>query len=257
MMAADVTAPSEDLLRQFRDRVAEDLRILAALHDREPDSTLASELRAIDFPRSLTLPLANGPAREAVFIMEQSLKQLLPEPDSGIIDELAADYASIYLNYGIGASPEESVWIDEDNLICQNSMFQVRQWYESFGLSVPDWRTRPDDHLVYQLQFIAHMLERGEGTDTEVLRQVATFMDEHLLRWVGSFAQRVMQRCDTPWFAGAASLTAAYAEELRDILCEILQQPRPTPEEIEERMQPRKQAEEVPVTFMPGMGPVV
>lgn len=255
MMPADVTAPADGFLHQFRERVAEDLRILAALHDREPDSTLAGELRAIDFPRSLTLPLADGPAQEAMFIMEQSLTLLPPEADEQVLDELAADYASIYLNYSIGASPEESVWIDEDSLICQDSMFQVRQWYESFGLSAPDWRTRPDDHLVYQLQFIAHMLEH-DG-ETQVLQQVATFMDEHLLRWLGSFAERVMQRCDTPWFAGVAGITAAYAEELRDILAEILQQPRPTAEEIEERMQPRRQVEEVPVTFMPGMGPVV
>jgi len=255
MMATDVTATAGDFLRRFRDRVAEDLRILAALHDREPDVALAGELRAIDFPRSLTLPLASGPAQEALFVMEQSLALLPPEADEQVLDELAADYAGIYLNYSIGASPEESVWIDEDGLICQDSMFQVRQWYESFGLRAPDWRTRPDDHLVYQLQFIAHMLEQDE--ERQILEQVATFMDEHLLRWLGSFAERVMQRCDTPWFAGVAGVTAAYAEELRDTLAEILQQPRPTAEEIEERMQPRRAVEEVPVTFMPGMGPVV
>ncbi len=245
----------EDFLRQFRQRVAEDLRMLAALHDREPDVELAGELRTAGFPRSLTLPLEDGAAREAVYIMEQSLALLPPDADDKILDELAADYASIYLNYNIGASPEESVWLDEDSLICQNAMFQVRQWYESYGLEAPDWRTRPDDHLVYQLQFIAHLLELDEEHHT--LEQAARFMDEHLLRWLGSFAERVMQRCDTPWFAGAAGLTAAYTEELRDFLAEILQQPRPTPEEIEERMQPRRQVEEVPVTFMPGMGPVV
>lgn len=255
-----MTMPAEidreqEFLAQFRSRVAEDLRILAALHDREPDPALAGELRAIDFPRCLTLPLADGPAQEAVMIMEQSLNLLPPEPGKKVLDELAADYASIYLNYGIGASPEESVWLDEDGLICQDAMFQVRQWYESYALEAPDWRTRSDDHLVYQLQFIAHLLELDHEFHT--LEQAARFMDEHLLRWLGSFAERVMQRCDTPWFAGAEGVTAAYTEELRDTLCEILQQPRPTPEEIEERMQPRKQAEEVPVTFMPGMGPVV
>ena len=255
MMPARNDSTETGFLPLFRSRVAEDLRILAALHDREPDTGLAGELRAIDFPRCLTLPLADGPAQEAVFIMEQSLNLLPPDADQQVLDDLAADHASIYLNYGIGASPEESVWLDEDSLICQDSMFQVRQWYESHGLEVPDWRMRPDDHLVFQLQFIAHLMEKDDEAQT--LRETARFMDEHLLRWLGSFAERVMQRCDTPWFAGAAGLTAAYAEELRDTLAEILDEPRPTPEEIEERMKPKKQVEEVPVAFMPGMGPVV
>ncbi len=249
------TAPEQEFLARFRSRVAEDLRILARLHDREPDVELASELRAIDFPRCLTLPLADGPAQEAIMIMEQSLNLLPQEAGKQVLDELAADYAGIYLNYGIGVSPEESVWLDEDSLICQESMFQVRQWYESCGLAAPDWRTRPDDHLVYQLQFIAHLLE--QDGEMRTLEQAATFMDEHLLRWLGSFAERVMQRCDTPWFAGSAGVTAAYAEELRDTLAEVLQQPRPTPEEIEERLKSATPVEEVPVTFMPGMGPVV
>ena len=139
--------------------------------------------------------------------------------------------------------------------MCQQSMFQVRSWYEAYGLEIPDWRLRPDDHLVYELQFIAWLL--NQDNQIETLEKAATFMDEHLLRWLGNFGERVAIRCDTAYFAGAAALTAAYCEELRDILAEVLQQPRPTPEEIEERMQPRQQPNEVPVKFMPGMGPVV
>ncbi len=246
---------SLDFLPLFRTRTAEDLRILASFHDREPDARLADELRAMDFPDCLTLPLTDGLGQDAAFIMKEAMKSLPPGSDQERWDELAADYASIYLNYGIGASPEESVWLDEDSLVCQDSMFQVRQWYANHGLQVANWRTRPDDHLAYQLLFIAHLLEKDEETST--LRETARFMDEHLLRWVGSFAERVMQRCDTPWFAGAAGLTAAYAEELREILADILKEPRPSPEEIEERMKPRREVEEVPVAFMPGMGPVV
>ncbi len=244
-----------ELLPRFLARVSEDLRILARLHDREPDEALVQELKAIDFPGSLTLLLDDEAGREASTIMAHALELLPERMDRSLLDELAADYASIYLNHGVGASPQESVWTDDDGLICQDSMFQVRQWYQSHGLEVPDWRKRPDDHLVYQLQFVAHLL--GEAENEEALQQAATFLDEHLLRWLDPFARRVAGRCATPWFAGAAALTAAYLDSLRDLLAEILQQPRPTPEEIEERMKPKRPVEEVPVAFMPGMGPVV
>ncbi|MFK5894865.1 MAG: molecular chaperone TorD family protein [Pseudomonadota bacterium] len=246
---------SSELMLTFRQRVAEDLQLLATLHDREPDSTLLQELKSIDFPNSLTLLLNNGQIN-TIELMQDALLNLTIEPNKTILDELAADYASIYLNHNISASPEESVWLDEDKLICQQTMFQVRSWYEKHGLGIPDWRKRPDDHLVYELQFIAWLFNQDDQLET--LEKAATFMDQHLLRWLGYFGERVLKRCDTKYFAAVAALTAAYCEELRDILAKVIQQPRPSIEEVEQRMQPKhNQQQETPLNFMPGMGPAV
>lgn len=239
-------------LPNFRARVAEDLRLLALLHDREPDTALLLGLRKIGFPACLTLTLDDEAGAEGAALMRQALAE---SPQQASLDDLAADYAGIYLNHHIGASPQESVWIDEDSLACQQSMFQVRACYASHGLEVPDWRLRADDHLVYQLQFVAQLL--GKDHDLQSLEEAAIFMDEHLLRWLGNFGERVLKRCSTAYFAGAAAVTAAYCEELRDILAELLQQPRPSFAEIEKRMQPRRQQQAVPVAFVPGLGPAV
>ena len=40
-------------------------------------------------------------------------------------DELAADFAAIYLTHGLSASPYESVWLDEEGLAMQGPMFQT------------------------------------------------------------------------------------------------------------------------------------
>jgi len=227
--ASLLISQTPDVLSTLREHVAEDLQLLATIHDAEPGAVLLNELKAQVFPSCLTLLPDTQPGTDAMALMHQALSALPDDPDQVTLDDLAADYASIYLNHNISASPEESVWLDEDSLMCQQSMFQVRSWYESHGLGIPDWR----------------------------LEQAAMFMDEHLLRWLGNFGERVLARCDTPYFAGAAALTAAYCEALRDILAEVLQQPRPSREEIEERMQPRQQTESVPVAFTPGIGPVV
>jgi len=253
--ATQAVTAEPDLLESFRENVAEDLLLLATLHDHEPDAALLKDLKTLKLKSNLTLTLDTEPGNESMALMQHALANLPDDPDHAALDELAADYASIYLNHNISASAEESVWLDEDSLMCQQSMFQVRSWYESFGVCIPDWRIRPDDHLVYQLQFIARLL--NQDNQVETLEKVATFMDEHLLRWLGNFGQRVAERCDTAYFAGAAALTASYCEELRDIIAEVLQQPRPTRKEIDERMQPRQQPEEIPVTFTPGIGPVV
>jgi len=255
MSAAPQSAVIDNYLTSFRQQVAEDLLVLATLHDSEPASALLQQLKSLDFPYSLTFVPDTEPVAEAISKLHQTLSEMSELPGQDIIDELAADYASIYLNHKISASPEESVWLDEDSLKCQDSMFQVRTCYESEGLEIPDWRLRPDDHLVYQLQFIAHLLNKDEKTET--LEQVATFMDEHLLRWLGNFGERVLARCETSYFAGIAAITAASGEALRDILADILQQPRPSREEIELRMKPKPAPQEVPVSFVPGVGPTV
>lgn len=230
--------------------VAEDLRTLAALQDRELDAAAIRALKAVGFPGSLGLLPEGEPMRRAVDLLAQAIGQLADPPGRPELDALAADYAAIYLTGALGASPCESVWLSEDHLICQEPMFAVRRLYAEQGLQAADWRARPDDHLVLQLQFLARRFEDGRSAGQ--VRESARFLDEHLLRWVGDFAHRVASRCDTPFYAGLALLCATYCDSLREILARWLGEPRPSPEQIAERTRP--DPPEAPVRFVPGPG---
>ena len=241
-----------EVLAEFRAAVTQDLQMLAVLHDREPSQALIEALRSSSFPESLGLTLESERGVKAQQLLKETLDALPESLDEETQDELAVDYADIYLTYNYRAAPCESVWIDDENLGCQLSMFQVREWYERHGLAAPDWRKRPDDHLVMQLQFAAHLID--PSTEGE-LDEAARFLDEHLLRWLLPFGERVARRCNTPFFAGVALLTAAYGEELRELLAEILGEPRPSQKEIDKRMHPAAPVQEVPIKFMPGLEP--
>ncbi len=232
--------------------VAHDLMALAVLHHGELDTALVEDLRCTGFPNGLRLQLRSDQGQEAVSLVGESLQALPETVDKAALDELAADYADIYLTHALGASPCESVWIDEEGLAMQEPMFQVREYYRRHGLNVRDWRKRSDDHLVHQLQFLSLLFARA---GREHLVEAARFMDEHLLRWLPGFAARVASRCATPLYAGLAMLSMAYADELRDLLAEILGESRPSAEEIEERMRPRVTAEVPPPAYVPGAGP--
>jgi TorA maturation chaperone TorD len=171
------------------------------------------------------LNLQGKAAREAITLLRQGLTDLPTDLTDATLDALAVDYAEIYLTYGLRASPCESVWMDEDSLALQAPMFRIRAWYRRYGLAVEDWRKRSDDHLVYELRFLAQLL-RGDP-EPAALAEVAQFLDEHPLRWVNRFAERVSTRCATRFYAGLALLTAAYLDELRDLLAALLGQPRP------------------------------
>jgi TorA maturation chaperone TorD len=203
------------------------------------------------------LRLQGAPATDSLRLLRQGLHDIPIDLDQKTLDILAAEYADIYLNFSLHTSPCESVWVDEDGLTMQDAMFQIRDWYARHGLAVENWRMRSDDHLVTQLQFLAYLLEGNPGL--ERLGETARFLDEHLLRWIGEFAERVSARCKTRLYAGLAALTAAYLDEFRDLAAELLDSPRPSAEEIEERMRPKQTAPGIAVAapgpFVPGTAP--
>jgi TorA maturation chaperone TorD len=242
----------EETLALFRELVAEDLNTLAKLHHAELDDALLGDLARANFPDGIGLRLLGEESRRALAFMREALAELSAPLTEAVRDELAVDFAAIYLTYAYHASPYESVWLDQENLAMQAPMFQVREFYLLFDLVAADWRTRPDDHLVLELQFLAALFR---DSHLQALPEAARFLDTHLLRWLPLFGNRVAARCATPFYAGAARLTAAYCDELRDLLADVLGEARPSVEEVEARMRPRQVAEAAPVTFFPGLAP--
>jgi TorA maturation chaperone TorD len=251
--------PEDPLPNRFARAVAEDLRLLTHLHDRELDGATLSALRSGTFPDNLALVLEGEPARAAMGLLRSALSQLESDAGPGTMDVLAVDYAAIYLNHTLRAAPNESVWIDEEELAMQAPMFEVREWMSRHGLTVENWRVRPEDHLVHELEFLACILE-SEPSD-EALGEAADFLDRHLLRWVPDFARRVAARCETPFYAGLNALTGSYLDEVRDLLAEMTGAPRPTREEIEARIAAERPAGansgkvEMPLRYVPGASP--
>ncbi len=222
------------LLAHFGEAVAEDLRGLAVLHNQELTADIIAELKDVRFPLNLGFSLRGESGREALNALAQATDALPREPDQRTLDELAAEFSNIYLIHRYKVSPTESPYFDDDTLDRQEPMFQVRSWYEKYGLQAADWRRQPDDHMVLQLQFVGALLDGA--TDEGVLRDAATFLDEHLLRWLGTFADKVAKNGEQPFYIGLARFTDAYVEELRDVLADVLGEARPDPQVIEDKM---------------------
>lgn len=244
------------LSREQAAALAEDAETLALLQERELSADMLGELRSNGFPDSLALQ-GDGERVQAYRLMTAAVADLPQTFTPEWLDELAADFAAIYLNGSYGASPSESVWLSDDHLICQDAMFELRQIYASKGVAAPDWRLRPDDHLVFQLQFIACCLRQARSIDD--WRSLANFLDEHLLRWLPDFAGRVANRCETALYAALALLSATWVDQLREILAYLLGEDRPSREEIKTRLQKKTSCspEVVSLTFMPGLGPTL
>lgn len=249
----DAVSPAPTFFQAAGATIAEDAESLAALHDRELSTDLVTALHEADFPNCLGLLPATPAATAAWRVMDTARAELPYRLDSHRLDALAAEYAAIYLTGAYGASPCESVWTDDDRLVCQAAMFQLRALYAATGLATPDWRQRPDDHLVLQLLYIAHVARNA--TTADHWRTLADMLDEHLLRWITDFAGRVAARTSSPFYAGLVVLTATWLDTLRNLIARHLDEPRPSRATIEERLQPMGKAAEQTLAFMPGCGP--
>ena len=240
------------LLEQFQAAVTSDLKVLSLLHRQELDAATLQALQEAEFPQGLGLQVRSQRGLDALKMLQQAIVEL--RSDQAMLDELAADFANIYLLHGYRASPYESVWRDEEQLERQLPMFEISQVYRKHGLKAANRQTMPDDHLSLQLEFIAYLFEHAEA-ETDLL-EAAQFMDAHILLWVDEFANRVSSRCMTMFYAGLTVLTAAYVNELRDSLVHITGRDRPSPEEQTlQAGKPQNKSQEMPVQYIPGAAP--
>lgn len=196
----------------FAAAVAADLEMLAALHDREPTEAIVQAVQKAPLEQQFALVLGSEPALAAFAAFALAVDGLPKPVTEAALDELAAGYADVYLRYTYRASPEESVWLNEEGLRRQEPMFAVREFYRRHELAVADWAKRPDDHLVIELRFLARLMQRAD------LAEAVRFLDAHPLTWVKRFAIRLVQAEAPNWYAALALLTASYLEELRDHL---------------------------------------
>lgn len=215
---ADDLRPLSDSAAEALSVAGDGLAILIRLFDREPDADLIAGLKEAEAGVFFAGLMPVGQGHEEAQAFQAALDALPPAPDDETLDDLAADYADCFLTHGYRLSPNGSVWLTEERLERQEPMFAVREWYAHYGLEVPDWRIRADDHLVHELQFVQHLLALGEAV-TAV--DAANFMDRHVLPWVPEFGTRMQARCQTRLLSATGGLLSSYLLVLRALLAEL------------------------------------
>lgn len=196
---------------------SEDLRMLGWLQAQERNVAVLRQLYEGGFPYGLSLIPANDEpesteqSRRMADIL-QAMCVLSAEEVAALDNDLAADFAAIYLTHARRCSPHESVWLDEDQLMLQGPTFAVREYYRHMGLKVANWRERADDHLCNELEFVAMMLEQHKP------EAALGFLQQHVMQWLPLFAQRVAERADTSFYAALALLTLQSCQNCTKVL---------------------------------------
>lgn len=108
----------------------------------------------------------------------------------------------------------------------QDSRDEVLACYRSHGLTVDGELHMPEDHLGFELEFMALLSreiaeaieakQKDEGTSGEplsdLLSEQISFIDSHLLNWVPDLLERIEDFAELPFYT---SLTAVVIEYIR------------------------------------------
>jgi len=194
---------------------------LAAIYRREMTSDLLKQLKdpsMLGVLSNLGLKLNNG---------------FLEKPEHQLLEDLAVEYARLFIGPGKHISPHESVHHKRDDgqwgQLWGPTTAEVKKFIESTGLSYQSEYTGLPDHISVELEFMQQVLQRQEqaweADDDETallcLKNEKKFVDQHLFGWIPDFCEKVIEAAEMPFYREMARLTRSFMEFEKKELKEI------------------------------------
>lgn len=196
---------------------------LSRLYRVEVDEPLLTQMKVMSFPvECCETELSEG---------YQVLREYLDKCGSDPLNDLAADYARIFLGAGVAegsaAFPYESVYTSKERIIMQDARDQVMAIYAAKGLKKNDKSPEfYEDHICLELEFMAFLCRETQSVldtqnESEVLsclKDQMDFLSKHLLNWARRFSADIEKYADTKFYKGIGKITNGYLNLDRTIL---------------------------------------
>lgn len=161
------------------------------------------------------------------------LKKFRESISSLTLLNLARDYARTFLGAGLaknaGAYPYESVYTSGERLLMQESRDEVMKMYSTEELGRIDKFKEPEDHLAFELEFMAHLCRKSvealeSGSKDELKKYIdkqKEFYDKHLGVWAESFCDDVVKVSREDFYKAFALITKGFMEEEKESLAAL------------------------------------
>ena len=184
--------------------------LLAAIFRQEMTSDLLKQIKTppiLGIFSTLGINLNNG---------------FLKKPEHELLEDLAVEYARLYIGPGKHISPHESVHRKRDDgqwgQLWGPSTAEVKKFIESAGLSYQSEYTGLPDHISVELEFMQQVTLAEEKAwkegDTDLARvcleNEKKFIEEHLVDWIPDFCDKVINEAELPFYRMVAELTKKF-----------------------------------------------
>lgn len=190
---------------------------LASSFEKEVDSTFLDRIRE-HFPSfSAWIKEQNQPhLLEGAGLIERFIGTASARDPESLLDELAVEYAGLFLGAGVTPVPViESVYLGPDHILYEKPYFEVLEFYAEHGYQKPEHVQEPEDHMAVELDFYALQLHAAvwadeAGNEEEAQRRLdiaQRFKTAHLQAWVPQACDDLFRAATTPFYLGIAHLT--------------------------------------------------
>lgn len=211
---------------QMNELRAQVYRMFGSLYFKE---LTLEQLRALSRQDFGAFAELDGEIARGIKEMERALRHV----HSGLREDLAVDYAHIFLAAGsskneVRGVPFESVYTSEAGLLMGPARQSVYKIMLKEGVLPDEALHVPEDHLSFECEFMAHMADKssealGRGDKAEAKRCVAVqqdFRSEHLANWIDKLYAAIDGSCRTRFYRGVAMVTRAFIRIDADLLDE-------------------------------------
>ncbi|WP_094606743.1 Chaperone protein TorD [Sporomusa silvacetica DSM 10669] len=201
-------------------------RIFLEEPSREFLVNLSQQQTVMAFPfKDENQDIAQGTQNVQAYIQQSNV---LNETEYG---KLHWDYTRLFIGpYELVAPPWESAYLNKDKLLFQEETRRVRLAYLKYAFLPVLYQQEADDHLglecdfMYQLSIVAY--EKAQAKDwiglREVLQDQADFLEQHLLRWIPLFAEKVIFHSSTAFYQGMGQIVNGFSKMDKIVLDELL-----------------------------------
>lgn len=190
--------------------------LLARLYRTEIDEQLLEELRDTTFPCATPSNDMNDGSR--------LINGYLKEGGTNKRQELAVDFARLFIlreRYDKRVPyPFESAYTSQIPTMMGEARDKVFEIYRAFGLKANATSHLPEDHIALELEFLCILsreakdavANNGQAVAEELFAQHYSFLQEHVLNWIGFFVDAVEQTAHTDFYQGLAMFTRGFLE---------------------------------------------
>lgn len=161
--------------------------------------------------------------REVLSQLEVQLgDEFFSVPDGELIEALSIEYTRLFLGPGRHISPHESIHHERDDgdwgSLWGASTVEVKKFIESLGLEYKETDTSIPDHISVELEMMQKVIEKeaeewnkkGEKEALHYLKIEKMFMEDHMIKWIPRFCDKVIAEADLPFYRAMAELTKSF-----------------------------------------------
>lgn len=175
------------------------------------DGSLVSQLKEV----SKALPYWSEIREDVVRFISILTEQVSKTPS----EDLQKEYDILFGQaQELTCPPYETSYNGEHVFAATRTLADIAGFYKAFGLSTAGTWHDMVDHVAVELEFVhfltfkeAHAMACGKRAEWELMGDAAKkFLEHHVLRWVGSFAENLRKVSKLSYYASLGELTKKF-----------------------------------------------